>query len=354
MIKSFSLTTNIKIEIDSVNQDTWTNLLQTFDDATIYQTWSMETNKNVKKLNHVILKKDDEIVSICQIRIKKFYFLGTVTADVNYGPIWKKKNKNPDIMILYYMLTALRTEYVENQKLLLRIWPNEFENNSNEISSIFKNTNYILNTSAGQLKTLILNLSPNINELRLNLSRNWRSGLKKAEGLNLEIVKGSEIELFDISLLLQEQLLKRKKYIPGVDYFQFRKWQEILPKELKMIAFICKKDSNPIASLVCSAIGNTGIPLLAATGRDGLQFNGSYILQWHLINWLKENGFSYYDLGGIDPINNPNVYRFKHGLVGKSGKEMVFLGEFDAYNCLKSKLIYWMINLLRSIKNRIK
>ena len=42
----------------------------------------------------------------------------------------------------------------------------------------------------------------------------------------------------------------------------------------------------------------------------------SVLLQWTLIEWLKENSFKWYDLGGIDPERNPGVYHFKKGLFG--------------------------------------
>jgi hypothetical protein len=35
-----------------------------------------------------------------------------------------------------------------------------------------------------------------------------------------------------------------------------------------------------------------------------------------MILWLKENGFRWYDLGGIDPEGNPGVYSFKRGFSG--------------------------------------
>ena len=47
-----------------------------------------------------------------------------------------------------------------------------------------------------------------------------------------------------------------------------------------------------------------------------LNAKGSYLLQWTWIQWLKENGVRWYDLGGIDPDGNPGVYHFKKGFSG--------------------------------------
>ena len=63
-------------------------------------------------------------------------------------------------------------------------------------------------------------------------------------------------------------------------------------------------------------MGDSAIYLLGATSDDGLNAKGSYLLQWTLIQWLKENGVRWYDLGGIDPEGNPGVYYFKRGFSG--------------------------------------
>jgi lipid II:glycine glycyltransferase (peptidoglycan interpeptide bridge formation enzyme) len=83
--------------------------------------------------------------------------------------------------------------------------------------------------------------------------------------------------------------------------------------------------------IICSLIGSTGIYLFGATSDSGLRTRGAYLLQWRMIEWLKEKGCSCYDLNGINPESNPGTYQFKTGLSGKNGKDVYFLGQFDAY-----------------------
>jgi FemAB family len=63
-------------------------------------------------------------------------------------------------------------------------------------------------------------------------------------------------------------------------------------------------------------MGDSAIYLLGATSANGLNAKGAYLLQWTMIQWLKENSIKWYDLGGIDPEGNPGVYSFKRGLSG--------------------------------------
>lgn len=81
-----------------------------------------------------------------------------------------------------------------------------------------------------------------------------------------------------------------------------------------------------MTGLVGSAHGDTGIYLLGATSDEGMKTKGSYLLQWRMVQWLKERGCRWYDLGGINPETNPGVYHFKAGL---SGKDVTQPGTFE-------------------------
>jgi hypothetical protein len=83
-----------------------------------------------------------------------------------------------------------------------------------------------------------------------------------------------------------------------------------------MRILICEDKGIPVAGLVVSAMGDSAIYLLGATSDAGLNAKGAYLLQWTMIQWLKENGIRWYDLGGINPEANPGVYTFKKGMSG--------------------------------------
>ena len=82
------------VEIDQIDKNRWSELLMHFDDATIYQTWSIvgATRIGEKNLSHLILKKDGEIVGICQVTIKKLRSLKTGIANIHRGPLWRKNH----------------------------------------------------------------------------------------------------------------------------------------------------------------------------------------------------------------------------------------------------------------------
>jgi lipid II:glycine glycyltransferase (peptidoglycan interpeptide bridge formation enzyme) len=116
--------------------------------------------------------------------------------------------------------------------------------------------------------------------------------------------------------LIYNQMRKRKTFETTVDVVEFGRIQEDLPASQRMRILLCQEGDVPVAGLVASTMGDSAIYLLGATSDQGLNSKGAYLLQWTLINWLKENGIRWYDLGGIDPERNPGVYHFKRGLSG--------------------------------------
>jgi lipid II:glycine glycyltransferase (peptidoglycan interpeptide bridge formation enzyme) len=99
---------------------------------------------------------------------------------------------------------------------------------------------------------------------------------------------------------------------------------------------LCKQDDEICAGAIFSTTGTMGTYLSGATSDKGLKTNGSYLVQWAFVKWLKENGFSQYDLNGVNPDLNPGTYHFKRGLAGKHGRDVELLGKFQVSDGLLS------------------
>ena len=94
-------------------------------------------------------------------------------------------------------------------------------------------------------------------------------------------------------------------------------------------------------------MGNKGIYLLGASNDTGRKLKGSYLLQWKAIEWMKAQGCKWYDLGGIDPVENKGTYIFKSGLSGKAGKDVSQVGQYDLAPNLHTKLMVRTADMLR-------
>ncbi len=233
-------------------------------------------------------------------------------AYLRWGPLCERQRDTLDPDVMTRMAEALAVEYVQKRRLFLRILPNAFVGSprAEAMQSAFWRFDPEPRVPENTYRTFLLDLTPALDELRKRLDKKWRNQLSRAEKNNLEVVTGCGKEEFRIFSVIYEQMRRRKEFGTKVDMGEFSRIQEDLPAHQRMRILLCKDHGVPVAGLVASAIGDSGVYLLGATSDEGLNSKGSYLLQWTLMQSLKESGVRWYDLGGIDPVTNPGVYWF--------------------------------------------
>lgn len=343
------------VEIDKIEKDGWSELLRRFSDATIYQTWSYGSVRwGESNLSHFVLRKDGEIIAAAQLRIIKIPIFGIGIAYIPFGPLFRLKERRKDLEIFKNVSCALQEEYVMKRGLLLRIIPHEINDGTVMIQSILQDEGFKWQRSISSNRTFLIDLSFSKDELRKSLAQKWRNCLNRAERNKLTVIEGTGNNLYELFSDIYKEMHKNKKFIEFVDINKIRCIQKDLNDNLKMIIMLCEFDGEPVSALVCTAIGDTGIYLLGATNTKGRKLQGSYLLQWKVVEWLKAQGCLWYDLGGIDPVENPGTYHFKAGLAGKLGKEVRYIGQFEASQNLLSSFLVKIVDQLRSFSIKMK
>ena len=305
---------------DAVTAAEWSKLLGHFEDANIYQTWSYGAVRwGEENLSHLVLHRNGEVVGLAQVRIICLPLIKRGVAYLRWGPLCQLRGHELDLETTCQMAVALHEEYVKRRQLFLRILPNAFAGSqrADMFQTAFSQFNKASSHGAKTERTFLLNLSQSLEELRKKLDQKWRNQLNRAEKNNLTIVEGSGAAEYRVFRQIYEKMWSRKRFDTTVDVGEFGRICEDLPPGLKLKILICEHQGKPVSAIVCSVIGNTGIYLLGATHDEGLNAKGAYLLQWMMIKWLQENRFQFYDLGGIDPEQNPGVYHFKQGLSGQ-------------------------------------
>jgi lipid II:glycine glycyltransferase (peptidoglycan interpeptide bridge formation enzyme) len=328
-----------QVEVDRTTSIEWSRMLDLFADANLYQTWSYGGIRwGTKNLSHLVLKRNDEVMAMAQIRIIRPTKLKFGMAYLRWGPLCQRRGRELDGDVLIHVARALREEYVCKRRLLLQILPNAFVGSPRAelFQSAFSGFTRESCTSANLYRTFLLDLAPPIEQLRRNLDKKWRNQLTRSEKNELKIVSGTTVDEYQIFSRIYDQMRKRKTFETTVDPEEFRRVQEGLPEVHRMRILICEHQGVPLGAIVISALGDSAIYLLGATSDEGLNSKGAYLLQWTMIQWLKENGFRWYDLGGIDPKANPGVYSFKRGL---SGRDVFQLSPIVACNNVVSSVV---------------
>lgn len=311
--------TTWKVEIDQAGSESWSELLERFDDASIYQSAAYgEVRWGSKNLSRLVLKRDAEVVSIAQIRIIRPTPLKYGIAYLRWGPLWEQRNRPLDPDVPARMAVAIEEEYAKRRNLFVRVLPNAFmgSKRADVFQAAFSRFKFESQVPDEIDRTFVLDLAPTLDELRKGLDKKWRNQLTRSEKNSLTVISGNGVEEFRAFREMYTQMRERKSFETSVDVDEFERIQAQLPESQRMRVLVCQDHGVPVAGLVASMIGNSAIYLLGATSDAGLNAKGAYLLQWNTICHLKEKGIRFYDLGGIDPKKNPGVYHFKKGFSG--------------------------------------
>jgi lipid II:glycine glycyltransferase (peptidoglycan interpeptide bridge formation enzyme) len=314
---------------DQITEVEWNRLLLLFADASIYQSWSYgAVCWGAGQLSHLVLKRDGEVVGVAQVRLVRLPVLGKGIAYIRWGPLCRLEAEPLQEETLRQLMLALKAEYAEKRGLMLRIVPNIYASGpaAEPWRSACQTLGFTLNPRVHVYRTMHVDLTQSLDDLRKGLQQRWRNYLKNAEKAGYAILEGANVELYDTFLVLYRQMMARKHFDTMVDVDQFKILQRSLPLPLKMQVFLCQREGRALNALVVSHVGESAIYLLAATGDEGLKERGAHLLQWRAMLWLKERGCRWYDVGGINPARNPGVYQFKSGL---GGHEIRQLGGFE-------------------------
>ena len=133
-------------------------------------------------------------------------------------------------------------------------------------------------------------------------------------GLCLEVSDGATA--YEEFVRIYQIMWERKQFNTSVDVREFAHIQEQLPAQQKMQIFIARAENEAVGAVVCSQIGDTIIYLLGATNEKARELKAAYFLHWQVMCHYKQRGGLRYDLGGIDPDENPGGFHFKSGFGG--------------------------------------
>lgn len=343
------------VEVDTIDEPAWCRVLEQFDDANIYQTWSYdEVRCGRDKISHLLLRENGNIAAIAQARLVTVPLIKAGIAYVRWGPLWRRHGGKPNPEIFGQAIRALRNEYADRRGLVLRLYPSVFDSEQSCVLPILKQEGFSLCSTEKSSRTLILDLSKSLDGVRTGTRPHWQRELKVAEKQKLQILEGSEDELFEMFVVMYKEMVARKQFDEPNDIHEFLEIQRKLPEKFKMRVMLCRSSDGICAGLIAHVIGGTAIYLFGATSNVGMKSRGSYLLQWKLIEWLKDNHIASYDLNGIDPAGNPGTYKFKADLCGNNGKDIHFLGRFDTCTSMLSQACVACGDALRGIHVAVK
>ena len=194
--------------------------------------------------------------------------------------------------------------------------------------------------------SMLLDLTQDEDGLLASCDRKWRRNLTRARDHNLateECVNPNVDEILSVFESMQR--------VKGLDEQHSRtELAQLLSTVAEpIVIYRCRDESGQTVSVGGALVlGHRANSWLAATTERGRQLRSSYAVYWALIQHCKKIGIRSLDLGGIDPVRNPGVFRFKRG-TGATAIEL--LGEWD---WASRPWLRWLGNWAIAHRDRIK
>lgn len=297
---------------------------------------------------HYGLLREGCPVALAEVRVKTIPFLPTGLAYINGGPLTRSPQSIPDALSL--IIQNLRTEFVQRRRYTLRIAPALCAGQQNSLASErFANLGFYPAMAVPPYRTMILDLTRPLPDIRAALHQKWRNCLNAAEKRGVTISTSTDPNSFTKFSSLFEHFVDRKQFPVDLDAEFFSRLQSQLPPSEQFQITLAEYQGQPIAGHLASFLGDTAVYLLGASDPLALQLKAPYLLQWHVIMHAHASGMIYYDLGGIDPIANPGTFHFKAGL---GGADVTAPGPFEcAPSPFRSRLLHTSEHLYRTFKH---
>jgi len=319
--------------VQLIGRPAWQQLAPTFADYNYRQLWDfgIACAKRLKATSeHVAIYDGAALVGLADVRVKTIPFLKTGIAYINGGPmVLSGMNGQEPVKRLQVSLAGLMETYVRQKKLTLCIKPAIGSDSWNKLQGrTFQDLGYVVSTRQRVYRTFVLDISQPLKDVRMQLCQKWRNCLNNAEKRNLTVRTGTDETYFSVFMDLYKELIYRKDFDIDLNPEFYLRVQKNLVEHERFLVTIIYENDHPVAGHVSSILGDTCVYLLGATNDAGLKNKAAYLAQWSVIQTAKERGCLFYDLGGINPVENPGVYHFKKGL---GGIDMTAPGPFELY-----------------------
>jgi len=194
--------------------------------------------------------------------------------------------------------------------------------------------------------TAVLDLTADEQSLLGAAVRNWRANVRRTEKSSLVTRQWLNPTAEAIHSMFHS--MERTK---GLEEQHSREEIEQLLEKAghQMIVYRSEDECGELLSLGGALVfGRQANLWLFATTEQGRAARASYSVFWALVRHCKRIGVTAYDLAGIDPVNNPGVYRFKKD---SGAMPVELLGEWD---WATQPWLRWFGNLAIEKRNRIR
>ncbi|MBA2919038.1 peptidoglycan bridge formation glycyltransferase FemA/FemB family protein [Sphingomonas sp. MAH-20] len=265
------------------------------------------------RVEFLAIEDNGEAIGFAAARLKTLPVFGFGLAYVHRGPTTIFAEGQFDADRWGRCVEALVRHY-RPAGHLLRISSPLWCDEEDALTPYYRGLGFVRTPAGG--RTIVMDLAPSLEELRGQLHAKWRSHLNKSLRADLTVTRSTGLAEFDRFQPLLANLAERKRFRTVQDACFFGAAAQHGGAD-DIVLHLAWQGDELVAGHVGTYTGDTAVYVLGANTPAGRDVRASYFLQWQVIEYAKSRGITFYDLGGIDPRANPDVYHFKARMGGR-------------------------------------
>lgn len=259
-----------------------------------FQLWGYGNVKRLQgwKPQRFVILDDDKIIGGFQLLVKNIF--GIKVGIVPFGPVLLGRIK------VYNSSMKFQTcfkDFVKREKMFILLVHPYFDNTLNEIFSSFPR----LDQGISYRYTYIIDLRDSLDSIFGRFSATSRNEIRKSLRQDeLEIEYGNTENMYvRFYHLLEETISRTKGSYPPLGFF--KEINKELGKDGNAIVFISSFKDIDVSGVLLLSAGKTLVYQWAALTNDErfMRLYSQRRLIYEAIKWAKEQGYYYFDLGGV-------------------------------------------------------
>ncbi|WP_036041422.1 lipid II:glycine glycyltransferase FemX [Leptospira alstonii] len=309
-----------KIEVQELDSNSWDHELNLIEHVNLLQSWHYGEAKRINEAwnpKRILLKFEEKKIALVQILSKRYFFFFQIFR-INRGPLFYPNiTVEEERAVLVFL-----SKYASLNRGSVLFFNPEMNLNGRDLISIYENGFVRRNQISWSSSYIDLSLSKE--ELRKNLDGKWRNMLNAAEKNELGLEISNSDKNFQWMLEKYSELMVKKDFA-GISVSFLKTLRECFPEKEKPLLLIATRNGQKVACICLTLSNRTGMYLVGWNGEEGRKLKANQFLLWNVISELKDRGYRWFDLGGIDEENTPTVAEFKLGI---NGERYELAGEF--------------------------
>lgn len=310
----------ISLDWNVATEANWLHWMVLAGPSNLLQSWSYgeaKSNCSSWRVKHGVFYSNDKPIAIVQVLQKSFAGIFTVSR-INRGPLFLKPPLLKEQHAIWKELACLGN-----------IWRCKVLSVAPEMPLSGESFNLITTLGFKRLsiktwESVWLNLKLEQDVLRKRLDGKWRNTLNFSEKVGFELEIGNSRELINWMIIKYRELMSDKKF-SGPSIELILDLHQRAGEKLGHIVLRAKYHGELVAGICLARHGATATYLIGWNGPNGRALKANHYLLWQAIVFLKQSGYSWFDLGGVSEEITPGITAFKLGL---NGDQYELIGEY--------------------------